>query len=79
MNTQGVQDKQEFQLSENSSPYRQRQEMGREQGGILKRNTGSKVFLFDMPKILGLLGKGIRFINYVESRTQIWIYSTFNY
>lgn len=68
MNTQGVQEKQEFQLSENSSPYRQRQEMGREQGGILKRNTGSKVFHFGMPKILGHLGKEIRFINYMESQ-----------
>lgn len=79
MNTQGVQDKQEFQLSKNSSPYRLRQEMGREQGSILKRNTGSKVFHFDMPKILVPLGKGIRFINYVESRTQTWIHRTFNY
>lgn len=79
MNTQGVQEKQEFQLSENSSPYRQRQEMGRERGGIRKRNTGSKVFRFDMPKIIGHLGKGITFINYMDSRTQIWIHRTFNY
>lgn len=37
MNTQGVQEKQEFQLSENSSPYRQRQEMAREQGRMQEK------------------------------------------
>lgn len=35
MNTLGVWEKQEFQLSENSSPYRQRQEMARAHRGIL--------------------------------------------
>lgn len=76
MSTQGVWKKQEFQLIENSSPYRQKKKRQQKRGDVL-RNMGSKVFHFGMPKILGYLGKGIRFINYMELRTQNWIHRTF--